>query len=123
MLSWPRATTWVTFSRTELDSPMVRRPFKPRITIPSRSVSVISKLMRPLLVYRSRGGLGRAGLHRLLNHRQQQGETRAFPDRAGHFDAAAVHLHNPRDEAQPQAQPLHQVGLGAPHAVEAIENM
>src|SRR5712691_11300287 len=123
MFTLPPATTALTFSRTVLASPTVRRPFKARMTIPSRSVSVISKLMDDLLVYRSGGGLGSGGLNRLRPHGQQHREASAFPDGAGHVNPAAMHFHNPRDEAQPQAQSLHQIGFRIPHPVEAIENM
>src|SRR5439155_20579966 len=90
-----------------LDSPTVRRPSRARMTTPSRSLSTISKLMicyGIVLVYRSGARLRRGGLGRFLAGRQQHGEAAAFAYGARHFDVPAVHLGDPRDEAQSEAE-------------------
>src|SRR5208283_3845582 len=115
--------------RTE-GSPTMRRPFKSRIIMPSFSRECISKFIGTFSVYRvwvprMFDGIGGSvlNLRNVVNRTSREGhaKTRSVLQLTLHVDGSSMRLHDPRNKAQPQAEPL--LRIGGRNAIKTLENM
>src|ERR1051326_3251481 len=128
-------TSWLIASRKLTDgSPTTSRPFRSRMTTPSRSRRRISKLIGTYSVYRVwlAGMLDDVTQLRLGKRcsfvpircgasGQRNGEARALLEFALHIDSAAMCLHDPGDKTQSQPESLLRVGRR--NAIKAVEDV
>src|SRR5579884_218050 len=118
----PSSRRRVMVSRTAVaPSPTTSRPFKSRITMPSRSRLLISRCAATSLVYPFRRQHRSFRLRRAGQHRQAHDEAGSAPRLGFDLDTASVRFRDPGNKAQPQAEAFFRIAGG--DLVETVEDV